>query len=245
MSRPDSVEEQIQALLEQQPVDLVALRQLAHSEGGFQNHRLRTQIWPKLLGINRYELKDYRQYIDPHRDDSQVRCDVERSLWNNHESCKYWTDEYREKRRKALAEIMMAILSKNKHLYYYQGYHDLVSTIMLILEEDHLAFAIAEHISLNYVVDYMREDFDIISQFMHFIFVIVKISDMELYQHMMQAKLEPFFATSWLITWFAHDLHNLETVARLFDVLLSSHPIYCYYICAAVSSLDSPRHVLY
>ncbi len=231
------MEESISRLLEQQPVDLVALRKIAHQPGGFQSHRLRVQVWPKLMGINRYQMSDYRQFIDPHCDDSQVRCDVERSLWNNHESCKHWSDSYREKRRKALAEIIIAILARNKHLYYYQGYHDLVSTVMLIVEDDHLAFTIAEYISINYMVDYMREDFDIVSQFMHFIFVIVKASDMELYQHMMKAKLEPFFATSWLITWFAHDLHDLHTVARLFDVLLSTHPIYIYYICAAVSHI--------
>jgi TBC1 domain family member 20 len=226
---------EVEALLTQQPVDLQELRQLSHKPGGFQNSRLRVRVWPKLMGINRYQISDYRQYIDPHRDDGQVRCDVERSLWNNHESCAHWTDEYRESRRKSLSEIMMAVLSRNPQLYYYQGYHDLVSTIMLLFEEDHLAFAVVEFISQHFIVDYMREDFSVISKFMHFFFVIIKAVDRELFDHMQAARLEPFFATSWLITWFAHDLHNLHDVARLFDVLLSSHPVYCYYVAAAVS----------
>ncbi len=125
---------------------------------------------------------------------------------------------------------------------------------MLIFEEDHLSFKIAEAIAKNYIIDYMRKDFEIVSKFMHFVLLIVKVlvlfqwyggwywakfslsqaSDRELYNHMEKAKLEPFFATSWLITWFAHDIGDTEVIARVFDALLCSPPIFCYYVSAAV-----------
>lgn len=80
---------------------------------------MRTRVWPKLLNVNRYLIDDYRSYIDPHRDDTQVSCDVERSLWNfNHISA--WKDSFRDKRRKALLSIIMAVLCRNEQLFYYQ-----------------------------------------------------------------------------------------------------------------------------
>jgi hypothetical protein len=39
---------------------------------------------------------------------------------------------------------------------------------------------------------------------------------------------------SWLITWFSHDVKDISTVARLFDSLLCSHPLYALYMCAAL-----------
>ena len=45
-----------------------------------------------------------------------------------------------------------------------------------------------------------------------------------------------FSHSSWIITWFSHDVKNINDIARMYDVLLSSHPLLIYYLCAAVSS---------
>lgn len=121
---------------------------------------------------------------------------------------------------------------------------------MLVMEDDYLSFAMAEQISLNYLSDYMREDFEIVSQFMHILLVLIRASDLELYEHLQKARMEPFFAISWLITWFSHDIRELDQIARIFDVLLCSPPIFCFYVCTAVcnnhllfSSLTPNKHV--
>lgn len=229
------IEKELNELLLQPQVDLIHLRSYSRKPGGFQNNQLRARIWPKLLGINRFILSDYRYYIvTPHRDESQIRADVERSLWN-YEPMKFWKESYRERRREVLAEIIMAILSKNNHLHYYQGFHDLVSTVMLVVEDDFLAFAISEYIALHYVSDYMKENFDIVSQFLKILLVLIRSADLELFEHLEQARMEPFFAISWLITWFSHDVKHLSGIARIYDVLLSSPPIFCFYLCAVVS----------
>jgi hypothetical protein len=117
-----NIDDEINTALLKQPVDIEALRKLSRRKGGFVNSRNRTRIWPKLLSVNRYTIPDYRSFIDPHRDDSQVRCDVDRSLWNfNH--IKHWKEAFREKRRKALSDIIMSILCRNPTLYYYQVKH--------------------------------------------------------------------------------------------------------------------------
>jgi len=58
-----------------------------------------------------------------------------------------------------LRNIMCAILVKHPNLYYFQGYHDLVSVFLLTLGES-LGFYCAEAVSLFYIKDYMLESFE-------------------------------------------------------------------------------------
>jgi hypothetical protein len=46
------------------------------------------------------------------------------------------------------------------------------------------------------------------------------------------------FAVSWVLTWFAHALDNLNDVSRLFDVFLSSDPLAPLYVGAAAICAD-------
>ncbi len=112
-------ESEISRLLMEGTVDLRALRKLSRLEGGFLTNQIRARVWPKLLGVNRFDIPDYRSFIDPHRDDSQVKVDVERSLWRVDKTEK-WRDAYREDRRQALCDIIMAVLCRNSDIYYYQ-----------------------------------------------------------------------------------------------------------------------------
>lgn len=123
-------ETEINRLLMEEPVDLRELRKVSRLEGGFVSNQLRSRVWPKLLGINRFDIPDYRSFIDPHRDDSQVKVDVERSLWRVDKTVN-WRDGYREDRRQALCDIIMAILCRNTDLYYYQVTHAVVVTVCL------------------------------------------------------------------------------------------------------------------
>lgn len=118
-SNMNEVERELESIILAQPIDLTALRAFSRRKGGFQNNKMRIRVWPKLMDVNRYKVVDFRQEIDPHRDDSQVQCDVERSLWNI-EITETWRDSYRERRRQALSDIIVSILCRNKSLHYYQ-----------------------------------------------------------------------------------------------------------------------------
>lgn len=48
------------------------------------------------------------------------------------------------------------------------------------------------------------------------------------------AGMQPFFCLSWILTGFAHDVHDLDIVARLFDVSLASHTMFPLYLTAAI-----------
>ena len=43
------------------------------------------------------------------------------------------------------------------------------------------------------------------------------------------------FALSWLITWFAHVINDPDSIFRLFDFFLGTHPLMPIYLGAAVS----------
>ncbi len=47
-------------------------------------------------------------------------------------------------------------------------------------------------------------------------------------------QVEPYFALPWILTWFSHSLHDLDTISRLFDLFLVSHPLLPLYMAAAV-----------
>eukprot|EP01024_Parvocaulis_polyphysoides_P005463 TRINITY_DN113692_c0_g1_i1.p2 TRINITY_DN113692_c0_g1~~TRINITY_DN113692_c0_g1_i1.p2 ORF type:complete len:179 (+),score=31.58 TRINITY_DN113692_c0_g1_i1:74-610(+) len=39
-----------------------------------------------------------------------------------------------------------------------------------------------------------------------------------------------YFSLSWWLTWFSHDVRDMEYVARLFDLFLASHPLMPIYV---------------
>lgn len=52
----------------------------------------------------------------------------------------------------------------------------------------------------------------------------------------------PYFALSWQLTLFAHDVGDLAQIARLFDFFLASHPVMPLYLAAA--AVRRQRHAV-
>ncbi len=45
----------------------------------------------------------------------------------------------------------------------------------------------------------------------------------------------PYFALSWVLTLFSHDINTLKPAQRIFDFLLARNPAYVVYLGVAVS----------
>ena len=116
-----SSSEKILEIIMHDPIDLETLKCTSRLNGGFCDSATRRRVWPKLLGISKYDVVDFRKYVREHRDTQQVICDVERSLWSLNETLN-WTSSLRRRRRESLLAIIMATLCRNKKLYYYQGF---------------------------------------------------------------------------------------------------------------------------
>jgi hypothetical protein len=237
------LEEAVNVALLRTPVDMEMLRAISRMAGGFLNSRIRSLVWPRLVGVSRGPVADYRYHICQHEDSEQVRADVERSLWNYKDSkCADGVEnEYIIQQRQHLSNIILAILCKHEELHYYQGFHDIISIFLLVFEDDKLAFAVSERVSQQYFSDCLYKDFEVVSKSISFVMLLIKTADTMLHKFLTLAGVESYFATSWMITWFAHDLRLVADVARLYDVLLCSHPVFCLYISAAVrlSSMES------
>lgn len=225
--------ELINYILLHSPVDIWALRILAREEGGYITNALRARVWPKLLNVNRYAVPDYKQFVRHHRDQEQVKCDIDRSLWNL-DCVKHWDESKRDRRRQALNDIIIAILCRNPQFHYFQGLHDIISAVMLVINDDILTFGIAEAICQRFLSDFLRRDFEVVSRAMHLILTIIHQVDPPLAAFFHASHTEPYFATAWFITWLSHDIKILHEISRIFDVMLCSHPLYCLYICTAV-----------
>lgn len=230
----EDAEDYTRQLLQSESIDLVELRRLARRPGGYQTNCLRKLIWPKLLGVNRHDTVDYKAFLHPHRDDYQIECDVTR-LWGRLQPMAERCDAYQSHRRKHVSEMISAVLCRNRSLFYYQGYHDIASSFLLVLEDNHLTFAVLEAASSLYFVDFMGENFDLFARSMRLIMLLIRSVDWELFAFLDAVpNFEPFFTCSWIITWFSHDLHHMDQIGRLFDVLLTSEPCYSYYLCTAL-----------
>ena len=59
-------------------------------------------------------------------------------------------DEQREGLQEELTDIILRVLKKNPQLHYYQGYHDIVVTFLLVLGE-RLATALVEKLSTHHL----------------------------------------------------------------------------------------------
>jgi hypothetical protein len=59
-------------------------------------------------------------------------------------------DEQREGLQEELIDIILRVLKNNPQLHYYQGYHDIVVTFLLVLGE-RLATALVEKLSTHHL----------------------------------------------------------------------------------------------
>lgn len=59
-------------------------------------------------------------------------------------------DEQRESLQEELIDIILRVLKRNPQLHYYQGYHDIVVTFLLVVKE-HLATVLVEKLSTHHL----------------------------------------------------------------------------------------------
>lgn len=59
-------------------------------------------------------------------------------------------DEQREGLQEELINIILLVLKRNPQLHYYQGYHDIVVTFLLVVKE-RLATALVEKLSTHHL----------------------------------------------------------------------------------------------
>ncbi|CAI7610969.1 unnamed protein product [Penicillium pancosmium] len=210
--------------------DVEALVSYATSEGGLIEDELRQKAWPIFLQCDESRRVDDLNPLESlprHRDEDQVELDVNRSFVYYPNAPE---DELSQKKEQ-LSDLITQVLRNNPMLCYFQGYHDIVQVLLLVLGRQKATLAMA-NLSLFRIRDYMLPSLSPAVKHLHLIPAIIETTDPALCQHL--NNIQPFFALAATLTLYAHDIQEYSDIARLFDFLLAREPVVAIYLFAAM-----------
>ncbi|XP_075294488.1 TBC1 domain family member 20 isoform X4 [Opisthocomus hoazin] len=209
---------EIYQALNSDPIDVAALRRMAISKGGLLMDEIRCKVWPKLLSVNTDDLPPRpagKELREDNKDYQQVLLDVRRSLRRFPPGM---PDDQREGLQEDLIDIILHVLKRNPQLHYYQGYHDIVVTFLLVVG-DRLATALVEKLSTHHLRDFMDPTMDNTKHILNYLMPIIDLVNPEVHDFMQRH------------------------VVRLYDFFLACHPLMPIYF-AAVIVLHRQQEVL-
>lgn len=211
--------------------DVESVIHLATTTDGLLNDDLRRKAWPILLGSTLLDSNAEKEApwkdLPTHRDEDQVQLDVDRSF------CYYPTNDSEKQldiRKKQLSDVIVEVLRRHPYLSYFQGYHDIVQVILLVLGPDQSVPAV-RRLSVLRIRDFMLPKIAGSLSHLHLIPSILYAADPVLYKHLPE---NTYFAISAIITLYAHDIQVYSDIARLYDFLLAREAVMSIYLFAAI-----------
>jgi hypothetical protein len=116
--------------------------------------------------------------LPPHRDEEQVQLDVNRAFVyypSNH------TPKQLDARKGQLSNVIVEVLRRHPKLSYFQGYHDIVQVLLLVLGPDDSPNAV-RRLSLLRIRDFMLPSMSGSMPHLHLLPSILYAADRELFQ---------------------------------------------------------------
>ncbi|KAL9939558.1 hypothetical protein V8E36_001375 [Tilletia maclaganii] len=186
------------------------------------------------------------------RDAQQVELDVNRSFLNFRSSESLKDPAILATRRRQLTSLCTGVLQRRKALSYYQGYHDVLTVLLLTLlpesnEPDSIAaipsippelHLAAERLSLHWLRDAMTRNLDATMGHLRLLRIFLRRADPELADIVDRAFPLPYFALPWLITLLTHSLPNLALAQRVLDFVLVYGPMGTVCLCLAIIQVN-------
>ncbi|KAJ8604870.1 hypothetical protein MRB53_041646 [Persea americana] len=220
--------------------DLGTLIDLAATPGGFIDDEIRRRAWPMLLGRKDEEPNDYTwQALPRHRDEAQVTLDCDRSFVYYPKGLPSELDRLRAD----LQGLIVQTLRRCPELCYFQGYHDIVQVLLLVLGREQAPDCVLR-LSLLRIRDFMLSSLSASIVHLRMLPYIIKKADPVLEKHLGQT--QPFYALASALTLYAHDIEDYHDIARLFDFFLTSDASMTIYFfamaCCTVPEEGSPRN---
>jgi TBC1 domain family member 20 len=169
------------------------------------------------------ELKDHPEY-------EQVVLDVNRSLRRFPPGIAL---HLRLALQDQLTVIILRVINKYPHLSYFQGYHDVAITFLLVTGEA-VAYHIMEILSTKHLSECMQKTFETVQNRLFTVFAIIWREKKELYLYLEKSQCGLLFCLPWVLTWFGHSLNTYKSVVRLYDYFLASNPLLPLYMSAAI-----------
>ncbi|KAL0222390.1 hypothetical protein RCL1_002244 [Eukaryota sp. TZLM3-RCL] len=181
--------------------------------------------WQKLLKITKVP-PDVPVLLQNHpfveKFSRQVGLDVERSLWN----FATISNPRALISRQNLGNIILATLSNDLPLHYYQGFHEVAETVLLTTNNPALCYTIMCKISSYHLRHFLLPEFDVTIQYLSFVSNFLWSLDPQLAKFLESSNHEPpLFTVSWVLTWFSHVIESLKVRQNMIDFFLVSHPL--------------------
>ena len=134
-------------------------------------------------------------------------------------------------RKRKLSDLIVQALRQHPMLCYFQGFHDIVQVLLLVLGEDAAPPAVAR-ISLLRIRDYMLPSLSPALKHLQILPKILESADPALATRLSSTR--PFFALAATLTLYAHDIQEYSDIARLYDFILAHEPVMALYLFAAI-----------
>lgn len=231
-------------MLDEGTMNWDALRAQSLRPGGFGKER--TRVWPALLGVcvpseppPYVEISPEPSTNDPpHPDERQVRLDTDRSF------VMYPADDDDDESRQtvlqtSLNSLIVSLLRKRRKLHYFQGYHDIVTVVLLTLPPE-LQLPCVEKLSLHRVRDSMGPTLEPVLGLLRITRNLLRIIDPKYAMLLESIAPLPFHALSNLLTLFSHEVPTLPLIQHVWDFLLCREPLAVVWLAVAVILVRKP-----
>lgn len=216
-------------------VDVEKWKNLARSKGGLICDEYRRRIWPLLVGVTKEEMTEAPSLdeLSTHPEYNQVVLDVNRSLKRFPPGIPY---EQRVALQDQLTVLILRVIIKYPHLKYYQGYHDVAITLLLVCG-DRASFPLLCRLSYGAgapLAPFMQLTMQPTQHLLNYMLPVVGRANTKLANRLEEAGVGTMFALPWYLTWFGHSLGRYALVVRLYDYFLCAPPLFPVYVTAAV-----------
>ncbi|KAL7718208.1 Rab-GAP TBC domain-containing protein [Entamoeba marina] len=218
--QPDFLE-----LLEQDTVDVDGLRSCGITGFGDITNGLRARIYSLILDAIPLSIPDGQS--DYHH---QFTLDVPRTYGQ------LVSPDVAVVLRKRLLIILDAVFVLHPELQYYQGFHDVISLLIIVIDDDEMVLGIIEKLASTRFRPLLY-NFDEATFNVKKALEIVNQIDEELGNRLLEANCDGMFAFSWYITWFIHVIPDVEIGIRLLDFFICcSDDVLINFISAVIIS---------
>ncbi|KAI9010199.1 hypothetical protein DFJ74DRAFT_711218 [Hyaloraphidium curvatum] len=158
----------------------------------------------------------------------QIRLDVDRSFVN-------WPRPIPAPTlallRRNLTLVLLRFFTLYPYLHYYQGFHSLASSLLLVLGPDACVACLA-NLAHFWLRDHMRETMDGTVAVLELLPPLLRAADPDVGAFLDSLpNFSPFFPLPQLLTLFTHD--PLPSTPRTLDLMLASGPLMPVYLSAA------------
>jgi len=117
-----------------------------------------------------------------------------------------------------LSKLIISILDKNPEAYYYQGFHDISLTFLLVCISQgspYLAYLCLDKMINNCLAPFMEKTMEFTHELIHVLFAIIESEDILLFNKIVKdSRCPAAFCLPWVLTWFSHTLPNDHDVFR-------------------------------